>query len=65
MPEHNLSINLSIKTGSVSDPSNYRGLAIGPALAKLFSRHVEASNQRLSSRTKSCYLITKIGIYEG
>ena len=46
------------KEGSVFDPGNYRSLAIGLALAKLFS-HIMLMRLDTFNETKNCYLVTK------
>ena len=52
------------KEGSVSDPGNYRGLAIGPALAKLFS-HIMLKSLNTFIENKKLISNNQIGFMKG
>ena len=52
------------KEGSVSDPGNYRGLAIGPALAKLFS-HIMLKRLNTFIGEKKLVSSNQIGFMKG
>ena len=52
------------KKGGVSDPDNFRGLAIGPALAKLFS-HIMLKRLNLFIKNKGLLSANQIGFAKG